>query len=133
MAKAYIYKADEDDVLWMHVYPAYADSTGGKVLAAAATEIWDPATDSNYLYEFYFRIVNQDAANPVVVDIGVDLDGGTTNDVLFYNQQTIAAGATDAEYGPFIINGDAQVNGTADNANDACVFWRALRVRDALI
>lgn len=134
MAKAYIYRADEDDVLWMHDYPAYV--YGDPVTVSdSATEVVDPATSSSYLYEFYFIICNQDTSNAVVVDIGVDLSGDTTNDFLFVNQLSVAAAATadplDGE--PILIDGDAQINAVADNPDDAVIFWRLKRVRDTLI
>ena len=135
MAQAYIYRADDDNVLWTHDYPHYHTASGVSpvVVSDSTTAIVDPNTDDTYLYEFYWFCCNQDVSNAVVLSIGVDLDGGTTNDHLFYNAQSIAAKATTSELGPVLIDGNCQINAIADNPNDAVIFWRLKQVRDPLL
>lgn len=135
MARPFIYKADPNNVLWIHTFPEYISTTGGKIITASASTMFDPATTSASLYELYFNIVNQDTGNAVTVTVALDPAGGTTiaSPDIIYNAQSLAAKAETGWQGPFLLNGDTTVNASATATNDGSFFFRCGRVKDPLI
>jgi hypothetical protein len=135
MARGFLYKADEVNIMWVHTYEGYVNSDGGVPVTASASTMFDPSTTIDYLYAVEFNIVNQDTSNAVVVTVALDPTGGTVIAApgIVYNNQTIAAAAESGWQGPYVTLGTTTWNAVAGAANDAVFFYRARVVRDPTV
>ena len=133
MAKAFLYAADEDDVLWVHIYDQY-QQIDAQIITASDATYYNPATSADDLYSIEFNVINQHTASAVIVTVAVDPADGTAvaSPHIWYNEQSIAAKGESGFQGPFIIDGTSNVNALADATDRGAINFVIKKLDDPL-
>lgn len=139
MAKAYLYRADITNVLWVHEYHSYVHTLPGLV-GSAATAKFDPATTAKDVYAVEFQLTNLHASDSDTLSIFVDPNGGTgITDPAFpiLSGATLQAGETyevggNTFLGPYIILGTHSIVTDAVTGAKITISWRIKHVADAV-
>lgn len=139
MAKAYLYKADIENVLWVHDFAAYVH-TLSTLVGSAATAKFDPDTTANDLYAVEFQLTNVHASSSDTLSIYVDPNGGTAiTDPSFpiLSAATLTAGQTydvggSTFLGPYIILGTHSIVTDGVTGGIIVISWRIKHVADGV-
>ena len=97
------------------------------VILGAAAAVFDPGSTATETYEFYFNVVNYGSAS-AVVNVGVDLGGGTTFDRHYVESLTVPDNDQSGWFGPYQLAGDDDVVASCATATTLQIHIRAYRI-----
>lgn len=100
--------------------------TDPTILGAAAA-VFNPGTAAAETYEFYFNVVNYGAV-AAVVNVGVDLGGGTAFDRHYVESLTVPDNDQTGWFGPYQLAGDDDVVASCATATTLQIHIRAYRI-----